>query len=187
MALGNDLCFPIDTDTEKRRSLYYADGDYSSNLGSNRDEAKDRMSWMAYKHSPNIFAPDQNRMDFERVYTSRTLFVYKTWIEMHVGAWSEAHKFNYINCTEGGILGVVSKEHKKKKFLEEGNWLMMDEMFPGRWITSTLALAVSKYLEFTRLCEKAAIHTGIKGGAASVIDLPGKTDTARLIVPPFIN
>jgi len=179
MAVGNDLCFKADKDIENRRSNFYADGDYDCNIQSNRDEAKDRFTWMGIKWVESKVHPTGKVVDLEPVMTSRQFLTYKTWVEMHVGAWARQKlPFKYINCTEGGICGVVNTENNKAAFKDIKTWKLMDEICNDRWFTMTLLDAANEWMEFLEKCQ---ILTGIKNGAGSVIGLPHLTGGAGLI------
>ena len=54
--------------------------------------------------------------------------------------------FHYYNCTEGGILGVMSKSFEQEEMKKNENWYMLDEVCP-RWHTTTLEHAASQYLQ----------------------------------------
>ena len=53
IALGNDLSYPYNPDIDKRRGMFYADGDYSANIKKGVDEAKDRFVWVGYSMRDN--------------------------------------------------------------------------------------------------------------------------------------
>jgi hypothetical protein len=187
MALGNDLSFPADSDIEKRRSSFYADGDYASNINSNRDAAQDKIGWMGIKFVESETHPTGKVIDLVPVFTSRQFFVYKTWLELHVGAWAKQGKpFRYYNCSEGGISGVVATDHgknsrTKEKLKDINNWKLMDEYVPGRWFTTTLLDAANEWMEFRKKCQTL---WAIESGAGSVIELPRKMAGASNIVLP---
>jgi hypothetical protein len=189
MAVGNDLSFEASKELDDRRKSFYADEDYSSNIGSDRDEAKDELVWMGIEFEDCKVHPSGKKINLKPVMTSRQFLVYKTWLELHIGVWAPQEiKFRYYNCTEGGISGVVSTEHSKEAFKDINRWKLMDEVVPGRWFTTTLLDAANQWMEFLEKCrtqmeiEQGAGGLGMTGG--NVIALPQGTDGARIIVPP---
>jgi len=147
MALGNDLSYLLDRDVEKRRETYYADGDYqTTQMQDGRDEAKNAYKWMGFKLSrPLIYTGKGSyNVELSLVGTTHNLWVYKTWIE----AWAMANmnrtdlRWHYYNCSEGGMLGVMSraKVHKSKN----EDWYMLDEVCP-RWHTMMFEDAVRQF------------------------------------------
>ena len=186
IATGNDLSFAAHEDIDNRRSSFYADGDYESNIKSNRDEAQDKIGWMGIEFEDSKTHPSGKMINLVPVFTSRQFFVYKTWVEMHIGAWAQQGKpFRYYNCSEGGISGVVATDHGKNsktkdKLRDVKNWKLMDEIVPGRWFTTTLLDAATEWMEFRKKCQT---QWAIESGAGNVIDLPQVTDGAKIIVP----
>ncbi|MCK4819365.1 DUF115 domain-containing protein, partial [bacterium] len=160
MALGNDLSFPYDPDIDKRRKMFYADGDYSVNMKKGVDEAKDRFVWLGYSMRDNPFQQGEKIVEFHPVNTSRQLFIYKMWIELHVTTWgtTSSEQFIYYNCSEGGIAGVLAKEQHSKELMEDPkNWHLLDNIIPKRWRTRSFLQAVNQFMEATLLCrEKGA-------------------------------
>jgi hypothetical protein len=165
MCVGNDLSYEYDTDLDKRRNTYYADGDYSTNLGTGRDEAKRCFPWMGYTLEESILCQGEYMVKFEPRMTTGQLMLYKMWVENQVAVqetWSKP--IHYYNCTEGGILGVASRgggalhwdEEKQRymlnmadqveKFNDRDNWFLVDEVLPKRWHTTTLEKAAAGFL-----------------------------------------
>jgi len=154
MAVGNDLSFPLEKDLDERRSSYYADGDYSSNArgtGTGRDEASSKFMWLGFnlKKKPGVEYVNYNSYDIELdpVGVSRTLWVYKTWIESNMVLNSykpEAQKVHYYNCSEGGILGVMARKDDDESLNDINNWFMLDETC-SYWHTAKLEDAVEQF------------------------------------------
>jgi hypothetical protein len=187
IATGNDLSFAAHADIDDRRAGFYADGDYASNINSNRDEAQDRIGWMGIEFEESKTHPSGMMVNLVPVFTSRQFFVYKTWLEIHIGAWAkQGTPFRYYNCSEGGISGVVAMDHgknsrSKEKLQDISNWKLMDEVVPGRWFTTTLLDAASEWMEFRRKCQT---QWEIESGAGNVIALPRGMGGASSIVQP---
>jgi len=155
MALGNDLSYPYNPDLDKRREMFYADGDYSVNIKKGVDEAKDRFVWLGFKMRNNPFEQGKKIIDFEPVSTSRQMFIYKVWAELHVGSWGLAGEdpFFYYNCSESGIQGVLAHDYSSVELLEDpDNWFLMDEVVPKRWRTLSLFQAANQFMEATLIC-----------------------------------
>jgi hypothetical protein len=157
IVVGNDLSFKHFDDIGDRREHYYADKDYSANLGTGRDEAKRELPWMGFQYDASALMPGQHTLKFEPCSTTHQLMLYKRWLENQVRIQATLSKvpFQYFNCTEGGILGVMSKktlpELDKSDLTEaikdKDNWYLLDEEMPKRYITSTLERACTQYLE----------------------------------------
>lgn len=155
-AVANDLSYPIKKDMEKQRTNYYADGDYSTNrkgTGTGRDEAAGRKKWMGFtlkkKALIGTVTKDSYDVELEVVGTSRTLWIYKTWLETNIilNAYKpEAMQVQYYNCTEGGILGVMVKEDNDKALNDVNNWFLLDEVCP-KWHTAMLEDAAKQFLK----------------------------------------
>ena len=148
MALGNDLSYPVKEELEERRKSYYVDGDYSTNLGTGRDEARTDKNWMGIELSKsNILsanAEDRYNVRLTPVVTNGTLWVYKTWLEAQVIAAQKGVKFKYYNCTEGGISGVMHKEDMPYEDLS--SWYLADSV-SDRWKTRMFKDAISEFLK----------------------------------------
>jgi len=181
MAIGNDLSYPYDPDLDNRRKMFYADGDYSVNLKKGVDEAKDRFVWLGFKMRENPFQPGKKIIDFAPVSTSRQMFVYKVWIELHVTTWAATSPdpFIYYNCSESGIAGVIAEKYDRRELMDDpSNWKMMDEIVPKRWRTLSLLQAANQFLEANLLCREAT-RTGVNIHPAVISQ--GVTDGVRLI------
>ena len=144
LAVGNDLSFPLNDDIDKQRDGYYADGDYSTNAavtGTGRDEAKVMKRWAGFnltKSPIKLINPkglDRYNIELDLVGTSHTLWVYKTWLESTILRTSVVPNLSlhYFNCTEGGILGVMTKDVDYERFFDGDdwrkpeNWYLLDE------------------------------------------------------------
>lgn len=164
MCVGNDLSYEYDPDLEKRRKGYYADGDYSSNLATGRDEANITLPWMGFELSESILDPTKSTVKFTPRVTTYQLFMYKEWVENQVTMQSRFAnaKFNYYNCSEAGILGVMSKKSIKDlqdqsivdSMQDKNNWYMFDEDKPQFYHTRTLAQATNEFLEAREIAER---------------------------------
>ena len=159
IALGNDLSYPLHDDIQKRRDDYYADGDYTTNApetGSGRDEAKIGKKWGGFSLKRKKIITGKDRYDYEldEVGTSHTLWVYKTWLEsaMMAVAKSPMH-FHYFNCSEAGILGVLSKSEKLEDMASPDNWYMLDSVCP-KYHTALFEDAVTTFLKAKEMMEE---------------------------------
>jgi len=153
MALGNDMSFMRYDDGEQQRNNYYADGDYSTNIATGRDEASDKQEWMGFSLShTNIISDDATKrynIELDRVGTTANLWVYKTWLESRVVALAEMPNtapFHYYNCTEGGIGGVLCDTQDMVDRAKIENWMMLDTLCK-RWKTRMFEDAVSEFLK----------------------------------------
>ena len=156
MCMGNDLSFPVKDTKKEQEAGYYADGDYSSNskeTGTGRDEAKCEKKWLSFELKKRIIKiPGKSDLEIvgnEIVGTSHSLWVYKTWIEESILLMTSQRKelgFHYYNCTEGGILGVMTKSFDREEMKRNENWYMLDEVC-NRWHTTTLEHAATQYLQ----------------------------------------
>jgi len=155
-ALGNDLSYPIQEELENQRTSYYADGDYSSNrsgTGTGRDEAASKKKWMGFNITTKMSLDYRNHnsyhIELEEVGTSRTLWVYKTWLETNMLLNSykpEALQVKYYNCTEGGIAGVMVHNDNDEFMNDISNWFLLDEVCP-QWHTIMLEDAANQFLK----------------------------------------
>jgi len=147
ITVGNDLSYELHDDVEIQRKDYYADGDYSTNLGTGRDEAGKQKKWLAFDLTKKIEGYDYR---LHIVGTTGTLWTYKVWIESHVLAniRNKVH-FHYFNCSEGGILGVMARDESNTDNLQnKDNWFMLDSVCP-RWHTTLLEDTLDK-VKFAR-------------------------------------
>ena len=175
MCVGNDLSFEIKKAKAEQEKGYYADGDYSTNAkgtGTGRDEAATGKKWLSFKiQERKIIVPGQNKMEIvgdKIVGTSHTLWVYKTWMEESMLLVTDGKKelgLHYYNCSEGGILGVLTKSMEDAEMKKDENWFMMDEVCP-RWHTTTLQHAATQYLQ---------AKEGVKWQSTSRLDAPAAT------------
>jgi hypothetical protein len=189
MSVGNDLCFPIEHNPMKRRKLYYADGDYTSNLKNKRDEARNKMACMGFKIEWNPII-QQDVINLHPFWTSWQLWVYKKWIEAQVcmtDAEEDCRPFHYYNCSESGILGVIGKSNDKKDFDDKRNWILMDQIVPKRWHTVRLKTAIGSFLKARDLWLRGQENstktsnigeTGLVAEATGAKTLLEKTSTA---------
>jgi hypothetical protein len=193
MCVGNDLSYRHFDKLEDRRSNYYADGDYSSNLATGRDEARRELPWMGFAYEASALMPGEHVLRLEPHSTTHQLMLYKNWLEnqVRIQATLTNVPFQYFNCTEGGILGVCSrktlpeldKSNLTEAIKDKDNWYLLDEEIPKRYITSTLERACKHYLD----ARTEALHGGtsclweIPTDAKSAGHLPEQTATARSI------
>ena len=141
MGVGNDLSFKVDDDKDKQRASYYADGDYTTNAkgtGTGRDEAGKPLTkkWGGFKLKPKLILHstvnkgDRYDVELDVVGTSHTLWVYKTWLESTIMRQIDnpyVGTFRYFNCSEAGILGVMSKGSQDEELRDVSNWFLLDE------------------------------------------------------------
>ena len=155
MALGNDLSYPLQDTVEKQRDTYYADGDYSSNLANKKDEARKSKEWMGFTLTPSLIYTGERHRDrynvkLDLVGTSPNLWVYKTWIEANVllNANKKEQSCHYFNCTEGGIVGVMTKsmDFDLDELRKDSSWFLLDEKCP-KWHTYLFKDAVQLYIK----------------------------------------
>lgn len=178
MALGNDLSYPYSRDYDSRKNAFYADGDYSVNIANKRDEARERFAWQGFSFVDGIIKTQRPYINLQTVCTSRQLFIYKLWAEMHAVAWSDNEQpFQYYNCSEAGVLGVVPKSYEPQAMKDKKNWQLLDHIIPKRWRTRRLSDAVSEYLQARQLCNTTNPATLIDAGSATV--LAARTAIAR--------
>jgi hypothetical protein len=181
IGVGNDLSYPIKKSLEDQRSSYYADGDYSSNAketGSGRDEAKTGKKWAGFALSDNPMykvtgkKEDRYHIQLDTVGTSYTLWVYKNWLETTLlNQLKNKNSFHYFNCSEGGILGVMSRtKYDNIKMKDKDNWYMFDEVCRF-YHTAKLKDAVYSFLQAKEAME---CHN------RTLIDAQ---DATRLVVP----
>lgn len=189
MCVGNDLSYEYFDDLEDRRSGYYADKDYSTNIGTGRDEANRSLPWMGFELEESIIMPGRYVVRFRPRATTYQLMLYKTWVENQLSIQAQFKaKFHYYNCSESGILGVMSRKNMKELAKEEminvindgNNWYMLDELIPKRYHTRTLAHACNEFLTAReRLNETWERRRGILTSADPAEASAAETDTAR--------
>lgn len=183
IVVGNDLSFKHFEDVKDRRKSYYADGDYSTNIGTGRDEAKRELPWMGFQYEPSILMPGEQMLRLEPYSTTHQLMLYKKWLENQVKIQAQFTKvpFQYFNCTEGGILGVMSKKtlpeldrsDLTEAIKDKDNWYLLDEELPKRYITSTLERACNQYLD--------ARQEALRGGTTCLWETPTDARYAGLL------
>jgi hypothetical protein len=163
MCVGNDLSFPYIEEIEERRKQYYADGDYSTNIASKRDEAKNELAWAGVKYPESSLITNVNYINLELVLTSPQMFVYKNWLETNsVLLWENGWRFKIYNCSEGGILGVNLKEDAldpeeyEAKF-DPDNWFLMDSIMKGKWRTRKLSQAIEEFHKAKEILKRGTI------------------------------
>lgn len=153
MAVGNDLSYPLvdEASVEERRKGYYADGDYSTNLASKRDEAARQFKWMGFSMRSDPFT-GKPRIDMKLRSTVQSLYGYKNWLEVNIGIQEAYGKsFHYYNCSEEGILGVLAKEKTTEKLQDRDNWILLDEVYPKHYHTTTFEDATSQFITMREL------------------------------------
>ena len=175
ITVGNDLSFEYSHDKAEREKGFYAVGDYRTNILNQRDEAKDNFAWMGISRIyESSIVEGKMMMDFGVKGLSRQLWIYKTWMEVQAAIWAEKHKFFIYNASESGVLGVLARDYSMDKVMDRSNWYLIDELIPGRWLTTTLDIAATQFLE-----AKLWLKNETRTGAGSAILLPGQTDTAK--------
>jgi len=180
MCTGNDLSFEHSFNAEERKKAFYADG--KTEADDERKQFERQMGWMGFKFGDDNVFTRKPVINLEFVDTSKQLFIYKLWMEMHFATWQFDDDFNYkfYNCSESGILGVLAKQWDIESFYDKDNWYLMDDICKN-WKTMRLKDAVTLYLEVRRWLEtQMATHTG----AGNVIISPAGTGGAGIIVPP---
>jgi hypothetical protein len=185
MAVGNDLCFPRIDSLKERRKSYYATGNYEVNIKNLRDEARSEFAWMGFNlKRSGIFGSDNKSVgtyvDFEVVNMSHTLFTYKMWLESQVILNAEAPKaWHYYNCSEAGVLGVMSKGEGKEELAKEDNWYLLDShpLIGKRYHTRKLEDAAWQFLLAKEALANEAAR-GIPTDARSAEILHHPTSTA---------
>jgi hypothetical protein len=183
--VGNDLSFDYTLDVKQRAKSFYADGNIAED--HERNQTKDYMAWQGFKFSDSVI-DYKPQIDMELRGTSRQLFQYKLWLELHAlnFANSKNTKFSYFNCSEQGILGVLAHDWETESLYKRDNWFLLDEICPW-YHTSKLADAVSMFLRWRRCLTPMVTRTS----AEPVIVLPGRMGgvrgadhSGRLIVSP---
>jgi len=198
ICVGNDLSYEYNEDLGSRRDGYYADNDYSTNIATGRDEANRVLPWMGFEIEESIIAPGRPIFKFVPRATTYQLMIYKNWLEDQLTVQSKfaTAKFHYYNCTEGGILGVMSRKNikdiEKATMLEvmkdKSNWYLFDEDLPKRYHTRTLAAAVDEFLsvrESMMRTEGVLCHdpAGILTGADDAEALLARMGFVRTVDP----
>jgi len=130
ISVGNDLSFEMSDIKKVRQDNYYADGDYSSNIGTGRDEAKSEKKWAGFTLTDRqIWTENKDRYDvkLDVVGTTHTLWVYKIWLESMLVRQTQG-SFHYYNCSEGGIMGIMAKSDKDEDLGDKNNWFLLDDV-----------------------------------------------------------
>ena len=182
MAVGNDLSYPMvdNTDVKARRKAYYADGDYSTNLASQRDEAAREFKWMGFTMRNDPFT-GKPRIDLKPRSTVQSLYGYKNWLEINIGIQETYGKsFHYYNCSEEGILGVVAKDKSKDSLEDKDNWILLDDIYPKHYHTTTFEDATSQFITMREIWRQNRIQNA---GVLSVTHLQAPMDIANLTGP----
>jgi hypothetical protein len=181
MVVGNDLSYEYNTDLGSRRSRYYADGNYSTNLATGRDEANRTLPWMGFELEESIIAPGTYMVKFVPRATTYQLMIYKNWLEDQLTIQSKfkTAKFHYYNCSEQGILGVVSRKNLKQieeadivdVMQDKSNWYMFDEDLPRHYHTRTLAQAADEFIRAREQLRSIAICQATRTDAGDATTL----------------
>jgi len=154
ITVGNDLSFEMSDHKKVRKASYYADGDYSSNIGTGRDEAKSEKKWAGFTLTDRqIWTENKDRYDvkLDIVGTTHTLWVYKIWLESMLVRQTQG-SFHYFNCSEGGILGVMAKSDADEDLGKQDNWFLLDEVCKY-YHTAKLEDALVHYLKCKEIFE----------------------------------
>jgi len=112
---------------------------------------------LGFKMRDNPFEQGKKIIDFKPVSTSRQMFIYKLWIELHVATWglNKEDPFYYYNCSESGIAGMLAHDYSSRDLLEDpDNWYLMDDVVPERWRTRSLFQAANQFMEATLVCRE---------------------------------
>jgi hypothetical protein len=201
MAVGNDLSMKHSQDQEEREKSFYADGNIKADV--ERSQSEKYMGWMGFRFQEknNPFS-GQPVVELHSYSTSRQMFQYKLWLEIHVASFHEQQNYNfkYINCSEQGILGVLAHEWEPEilKKNDPKNFYLMDEVCPS-YKTMRLKDAVSMYLEARKWLETQMVtQSGVVGvgqtggnvivlpprmGGVNVTDPPGRITESGIILP----
>ena len=181
---GNDLSFPYSKSLNERRKGFYSDGDYSLHLKNKHDDAKDEIGWMGL-NNVHMSEFDENQLvfDLEPVGVSKQFWTYKIWMETQVAIWYEKVPFQFYNCSEAGIMGVLAKDLNggDERMKDKSNWYLMDEICPKAWRTRTLEHAVREFLEAKYWLEQKE-KRGTLTGAEFVIRPEAGTNIVKHIV-----
>jgi len=190
IVVGNDLAFKYSKDYEERKKAFYADGDYRFSILNKRDDAKQQLAWMGFANMrESVIQKGAWLYDMEVMSTSHLLWIYKTWMEVQVAMWAEKKTFQYFNCSESGILGVLARDGQGQALMQKDNWFLMDELFPKRWLTRSLESTANNFIMAWEIwkCEKAKASGEILTTASSVNPWQAKTGIVKTIGPPSGN
>ncbi len=161
MCVGNDLSFPAKESYDDRKTGYYADEDYTTNIKSKRDEARNQFAWAGISFQDNQFSVTRDYVNLDFVYTAPQLFIYKSWLESNaLILWDAGRKLKIYNCSEGGILGVNPKEGSDYEEKFNGhNWCLMDELTNNKWRTRRFSDAVEEFHQAREILEGKKLWT----------------------------
>jgi len=158
IGVGNDLSFEIHDDLDKQRNDFYADGEYSVNIGgTGRDEGSCDKRWAGYEIGKPIGTKNHYVLKMNAVGTSFTHWAYKIWLETTMMLLTkEPINVMYCNCTEGGILGVMAKGEDDESLSNPENWYFLDSVCINKhtgkqmYVTSTLKDAMERFINSKR-------------------------------------
>jgi len=189
MGVGNDLSMKHSQDVKEREESFYADGEIKADI--ERAQTEKYMGWMGFKfrEKNNPFS-GQPVVELHSYSTSRQMFQYKLWLEIHVANFHEQkdHNFKYINCSEQGILGVLAHNWEPEVLRKNDpkNFYLMDEVCSS-YMTMRLRDAVTMYLEARKWLEtQTATRAGVLDIATTengVIISPEKMGGANVTGP----
>jgi len=185
MAVGNDLSFPYEQDKDTRESIYYAAGDYNDTVKKEGlDEAKDKFVWAGFEFVKSPFSADSRpQIDLKKAMTTRQFFVYKVWLESTLATFEQTIKgsFRYLNCSEGGIIGVLANDTSWEACSDINNYSLLDTVCPKKYGTRTLDSAASEFLR----ARSRTWHgqAGTRNGVRGVVHLPPGMDGVRIAAP----
>ncbi|NIV11088.1 MAG: hypothetical protein GWN62_07275, partial [Aliifodinibius sp.] len=93
------MSFERKDSVKEQREGFYADGDYTTNLASKRDEAAQKHDWMGFEFYNNVISPSGRPMiKLSPVRTTGQFLVYKIWVESMVAMNAERPlSFRYYN------------------------------------------------------------------------------------------
>ena len=171
MAVGADYGY-----TEKKE--FYADGDTKAD---DRFQINDDVVWQGFEfvHNNIINRPVVNLKPMQ---TSRQLFLYKTWTEMHIALWQELG-IHFFNCSESGTLGVLSRSLNVRKMAEKENWFLLDDLFRN-YHTMRLEDAINMYLGARKcLSEKRTVVPGLVSPVSLAYPMLGQTGIVKTVGP----
>jgi hypothetical protein len=180
ITLGNDLSYDIHGSIKERRKSYYADGDYSTNLASGRDEAKGAKNWCGFTMRRNPFQEGKSILDLPVIKgTTDSLFTYKQWIETYIAIQDVSpSSFHYYNCSEEGILGVMPKSFKKIDMDDSKSWQLLDDVFPNRYHTRMFEDVISDIIILKEM--SCQTRRGIANDVNNTVIWHPKMDSARI-------
>ena len=164
MALGCDYSYDF---SYGDGGNFYSDNDLKVD---SRNQLDTKLAWQGFYFDKCVSSIGKPVISLKTMNTSKQMWMYKQWIELHV-MLHQNQNFKFINCSEKGILGVLTKSWKLEDFYKKDNWYLMDEVCKN-WMTMKFENAVEMYLEALSWLEET--QTGILTGAGNVVHLPGK-------------